>query len=76
MKENTPLTEAPVEEVIFDEAVPLVETPDEEETLLDDEDVPLAKVPKTGDNLLLWFFAAVASAIGALGPGPQTRLKA
>ncbi len=68
-EENTPLTEAPVEEVIFDEAVPLAETPDEEETLLDDEDVPLAKVPKTGDNLLLWFFAAVASAIGALGLG-------
>ena len=68
-EENTPLTEAPVEEVIFDEAVPLAETPDEEETLLDDEDVPLAKVPKTGDNLLLWFFAAVASAIGALSLG-------
>ena len=47
----------------------MVETPDEEETLLNDEDVPLAKVPKTGDNLLLWFFAAVASAIGALGLG-------
>ncbi|MEH2939834.1 doubled motif LPXTG anchor domain-containing protein [Lawsonibacter sp. JLR.KK007] len=60
-EEEVPLVEAPVVD-IPEEEVPLVEAPAEVE--IEDDEVPLAAVPQTGDISALWYVVTLLSACG------------
>lgn len=69
---------APDEVTIIQDDVPLtyikVQDPETEEYVyLPEDEVPMASVPKTGDNLLLWFFAAAVSGLAALATGRKRK---
>ena len=69
-EEEVPLAENPEEEglpaevELPDEPVPLADATEEQEIL--DEDVPLANVPKTGENIMLQMMAAAVGAASAI----------
>ncbi len=60
-EEEVPLVDAPVVD-IPEEEVPLVEAPAEVE--IEDDEVPLAAVPQTGDISALWYVVTLLSACG------------
>ena len=65
VEEETPLTEMPAElEALEEEDIPQATMPAEASLVLDEVEVPMAMIPKTGDISTLWMVMAALSGSG------------